>query len=596
MIFESKNKNLLRASYCCTFIILSQVFSLSFAETHENHFIKEKEINGETIIFEKILFNDDEETKITNTSGKIIEKITPSKVKKIQIDEFLLSAIEYLGSNEKLWVSIIKKSQDLNRLEQSTNGEAHVYENAHSKVYLNGVLIDTALYLDTVKNQEFGSFKGSDNDYHKNNIEIETQYLSKKQIMAILKNKPNGIIGIERAITTKDDMDTAVVETGIDPWAFFPWRSKGAGTRVYISEAGHCIDEDTHFIPGYVDVRNSTESTVTGEHSIKTTSVFHKVSPHANIHCGGGGVLAMPSVPSRYDAISSSQSSQLYGTYSGLEKIRDNFIYNHDVAIFQAAGNDGTSELFVKSPGNAFNVITVGNYNHKSGAPTINPKSSWKNGQTGIQKPEILAPGTNLDIRGIGTTYYGRNGTSYSTPHAAGFYTNFLGDEPWFKGSAALAKAYMISHATIAVMGGKDKTGEGGIHYRKAGGNVYWWNENNAKWNELTNDGNYLTMPVAVNWSRAKAKVSIAWLVRGDYTYIHRNDAHPIGTDYDMRIVDANDNYVCGSASWDNNYESCSWTLPEIQTAYRIKINRYANRDINARIKLAIVSHSFNDE
>ncbi|MEM1412467.1 MAG: S8 family serine peptidase, partial [Pseudomonadota bacterium] len=386
----------------------------------------------------------------------------------------------------------------------------------------------------------------------------------------------------------------------------------GEGTRVYMVERDGCIDEDTHYISNYLDVRGSSSDLTFSEHAIKTTGVFHAVSPKAFIHCAGGGfslpqpaiilpfwppiILPSPNPPSSYDAVSVSMSQGLFGNYGPWDRTWDDFVYNHDVPIFQAAGNKGNTDQFVSSPGTAYNVITVGNYAHKTGTDAIYFNSGWKDGETGIEKPEIVAPGTDLDIRGISPpTFFGRNGTSYSTPHAAGFYLNFIGDEPWFSGSAALAKAYMVSHASIPVAGGADKVGEGGIFYRKAGGTIYWWNEPNSAWNSLKNDGNYLTLPVAVNWSRDKATVAIAWLTRGSYTYQHKDDVHPLGMDFDMRVIDASGNYVCGSASWDNTYESCTWTLPDVATSYRVRVNRKANRDTASRIKLAIVSHSFND-
>ncbi len=79
----------------------------------------------------------------------------------------------------------------------------------------------------------------------------------------------------------------------------------------------------------------------------------------------------------------------------------------------------------------------------------------------------------------------------------------------------------------------------------------------------------------------------ISWLNRGSYTYDHRNDAHPIGMDLDLRVYDPYGRYVGGSYSWDNPYEKVNF-YPTVSGYYTFKINRYANRDTSLNLRMGL--------
>lgn len=61
------------------------------------------------------------------------------------------------------------------------------------------------------------------------------------------------------------------------------------------------------------------------------------------------------------------------------------------------------------------------------------------------------------------------------------------------------------------------------------------------------NDGNsngYVEKRIYISSSRDRVRTVLSWLNRGNYVYSHRNDAHPIGMDLDLRIYAPNGNYV----------------------------------------------------
>ena len=80
---------------------------------------------------------------------------------------------------------------------------------------------------------------------------------------------------------------------------------------------------------------------------------------------------------------------------------------------------------------------------------------------------------------------------------------------------------------------------------------------------------------------------------RGTYTYNHRNDAHPIGQDLDLRVYDPNGNWVGSSASWDDPFEVVDFT-PNVSGYYTFKIKRYANRDTSSAVRMGLYVNYYN--
>src|SRR5690606_3390440 len=86
--------------------------------------------------------------------------------------------------------------------------------------------------------------------------------------------------------------------------------------------------------------------------------------------------------------------------------------------VVVAAGNEGSSYSTIGSPGNAERVITVGATDN---ADVIAPFSSRGPiaGQAYV-KPELLAPGVDINSASLGDGYAIESGTSMAAPHVAG--------------------------------------------------------------------------------------------------------------------------------------------------------------------------------
>jgi serine protease AprX len=97
-------------------------------------------------------------------------------------------------------------------------------------------------------------------------------------------------------------------------------------------------------------------------------------------------------------------------------------LWDEDIAVVTAAGNNGPGAQTVTVPGISRKVITVGaSDDAKSPAPLVRGYSGT--GPTGccIVKPEILAPGTNVrSLSNRPDTYTVKSGTSMAAPVVCG--------------------------------------------------------------------------------------------------------------------------------------------------------------------------------
>ena len=419
-----------------------------------------------------------------------------------------------------------------------------------------------------------------------------------------LADSNDGIVqGIEAYVEPKDQIASAMLDTNISAWAL-PYANRRAnGVGIYMTESG-CARESR-----FADYQRLAGSET--DHSRNVGGILKAVAPEHYLYCRGGAVL--PTVFDIYGAalndlfpvdiypevegpsiqvITRSNGAETANSYRTTDRDWDNFIYDHMIPAFNAAGNSGTGSGDVISPAKGLNIISVGNYDHTTDA--IAASSSFDDPDIGAEKPEISAPGTNITAGGFTMT-----GTSMSTPHAAGFVADQMSDSTWLKSKPHLVKAKILSGATDSISGGADAVGLGGIDFLSGhyNGRNYWWSGSNSafsSWDSAdgSSDG-YVEREVTISNSWDSVRVVLSWLTRGTYTYAHRTDAHPIGIDLDLRIYDPSGALVGSSASWDNNFESVEFN-PTVTGTYTFKINRYANRDSSNKLRMGLVLNYFN--
>ena len=119
-------------------------------------------------------------------------------------------------------------------------------------------------------------------------------------------------------------------------------------------------------------------------------------------------------------------------------------LWDENVTVVTAAGNNGPGEGSITVPGISRKVITVGACDDEQGGRSM-PKGYSGKGPTGccIVKPEILAPGTNIvSLSNKGNQYVPKSGTSMATPIACGAQALALEKNPALRPENLKLKLY----------------------------------------------------------------------------------------------------------------------------------------------------------
>ncbi|HET6201442.1 MAG TPA: S8 family serine peptidase [Planctomycetota bacterium] len=151
----------------------------------------------------------------------------------------------------------------------------------------------------------------------------------------------------------------------------------------------------------------------------------------------------------------------------------DYIIRNTGRLMVKSSGNQGGGTGLVTSPGRGFNVLAVGNVDDGDtavwGNDAMSPSSSWVDPATGMQKPEVAAPGTTITSTTLSTPWVGAagTGTSFAAPHAAGTACLLYERDPLLAAWPEAIKAILMASAWHNVEGAalfSDKDGAGAIH------------------------------------------------------------------------------------------------------------------------------------
>jgi hypothetical protein len=245
--------------------------------------------------------------------------------------------------------------------------------------------------------------------------------------------------GYDGSSTTK----VAVMDTGID--STHPALSAviASGDKAVFLAVGQTD-------PGFADNASSTDDyyghgTHVGGIVMSQDATYKGVAPGGalmNAKCGynssGGGALQDGDIMSAGDWAATHGAGAVNASFGGggytdgssaLSLFFDALSDDLNIAAAVAAGNSGPSSGTVGTPGDAFNVLTVGSLNDKNTTTqsdnAISSFSSRGPLNDGRRKPDLCAPGEN--ITSCSATWEGSNpdfvtfsGTSMATPHIAG--------------------------------------------------------------------------------------------------------------------------------------------------------------------------------
>jgi len=418
--------------------------------------------------------------------------------------------------------------------------------------------------------------------------------INKSQINMLIEDErvsEIGINGIDSTLSVTYQIRDGIEFTRIDPYAY-NYTTGGQGIIALVGEAAGCPDNS--FTSNY----SRLYGTNTDPHSESVIQILRAAAPEVYINCRQSIINTIFN-PGNADLINISASNgENNGDYQALDKFADDLAYEDGITIIAAAGNNGDEQgkEWTRTPSNGLNTITVGNFYQFTQA--IYYESSWKNPVTSNEKPEIVAPGTNIFLPSyISEPPMIKSGTSLSAPVISGMVACMMDKIPAFVGKPHLVKAALIAASgTIVeeIAGGYDKVGEGSTDFPStifdAQSYIYSGpNDAYSTWDSQDQWPNNNSIDDQMYFSSLnhEVKIVIAWLNRGGYTLSAKNNQHPIGMDFDLRVYDPNGNQVGYSGFWDNGYEAVSFN-PSVSGNYRIQITRFENRDILSRIELAV--------
>lgn len=343
---------------------------------------------------------------------------------------------------------------------------------------------------------------------------------------------------------------------------------------------------------------NSTDAHGTAVAGIirSTHAMIRGIAPDANLWAGGSCQGKDPELLSQSSKAADWGARVLNLSFGGdVNRVPDAFdrwyesmVRDRYRTVVVAAGNEGAGCIGaqdgdVLSPGLAYNVITVGNFNDRNTTDwsddTMDSCSSWRDpisSHGDREKPEIAAPGENIKSTSVSPPWAGLNksGTSFAAPAVTGGAALLMQHNPslqeWPEAVKALLMAGALNHNIEGDYRLSEYDGAGAVDLNRSDLAAV------GKWGNW--GGVSYTCSAPSSWNVAamglepgnRTRIVIAWDTSHNY-YDHANRP---GADLDLQIVAPNGAVVASSVSWDNTYEIVDYTPPAYGN-YTLRIVKY---------------------
>lgn len=260
----------------------------------------------------------------------------------------------------------------------------------------------------------------------------------------------------------------------------------GTGVRLGQVEVGGRVQTVNPFLAG-VFQDQSTVCAAATDHSTRVAGIIRSrnslvrgVAPQISLWCGGSCNGVQQQLFDRtHGAIDwgAKAVNQSWGSDSGLivslaDMFYDQIVLLRRATIVKSAGNQGGPCLGttnVTSPGLAYNVITVGNFNDFNTQTWVDDRmddcSSFRDPESTFgdrEKPEVAAPGTKIRSTTLGAPYAdglfpdsspGGSGTSFAAPHVTGIAGLLIQAVPALAFKPEVIKAIIMASAAHNVEG-----------------------------------------------------------------------------------------------------------------------------------------------
>ena len=200
-------------------------------------------------------------------------------------------------------------------------------------------------------------------------------------------------------------------------------------------------------------------SVLAGNYRMADTAYYHGVAPDATVYqtsfiTDAQWENALNILAEQGASVINMSIWETDDPYSAKERILDQFVRNTWVTVVVSAGNYQESNR-IKSPGHAYNAITVGNAETVSDdgymltVPySMNETSSWRDGERLASKPDIVAPGTNIGVVTTDGEVERVTGTSFAAPIVTGIVAQMLeAGNAWIYHIPETVKAALLATA-----------------------------------------------------------------------------------------------------------------------------------------------------
>lgn len=280
------------------------------------------------------------------------------------------------------------------------------------------------------------------------------------------------------------------------------------------------------------------------------------------------------------------ESDTIYGTAA---KWVDHIVYQHGVSWVSAAGN-GTDGPYVISPGNAYNVITVGGIDDH-GTITTSDDTFYEETscQTGVRmpsKPDVVAPATGFSLAGEEV----KSGTSFAAPYVTGMVAQMMSLCPTLKFRPDAIKAAVVASCDRKTSGESiscitNKEGSGVVNAKNAANSIS---------NVLSQNTYYTTSNQLITFdfyplTTGTKTIAIAWLKQNTGTGTnHETITDNTFSDFDLYVYDSNGQLLASSTSSYNSVEMVRFNATTT-AKYTVKIRKITGGTATEKISLAHV-------